>query len=571
MTGNAGVSDERAELTGERSRAGVGGVLRRVLSVVVTPVRLAVKVWRRSVQARVVMSTLVLCSIVIGLVGWVLVRQIAEGLVDNRRDASLSVAKEGFSTAQENIAASPAQGAFDESQTMDRVYDLLVAQGGSSRAYEVVLEGPLSSSADASVQTGRRSPSALAPSSIPVALKSRVVGDGGNPKIHWTYTDLSIRGEMDVPAIAIGTTVAMPAGGNRYALYYLFSMEEQERTLNQIASAMIYAGAALTMLVAGVAWIVTRQVVTPVRLARRIAERLAAGRLEERMHVRGEDDIARLGVSFNQMASSLQSQIRKLEELSRVQHRFVSDVSHELRTPLTTVRMAADVLHDARPTFDPATARSAELLQAELDRFEALLSDLLEISRFDAGAARLEVEPVDLAEVADHVVDFYRGFAQRHGVDLSVRAPTRPVEVEVDVRRIERIVRNLVANAIHYSQSDTVELIVAGSDSSVALAVRDYGVGLRPGEAQLVFNRFWRADPSRVRTSGGTGLGLAIALEDATLHGGWLQAWGEPDHGAQFRLTLPRTAGEELVRSPLPLVPDDAEVRRSKPDVKVGD
>lgn len=571
MTGNAGVSDERAELTGERSRAGVGEVLRRVLSVVVTPVRLAVKVWRRSVQARVVMSTLVLCSIVIGLVGWVLVRQIAEGLVDNRRDASLSVAKEGFSTAQENIAASPAQGAFDESQTMDRVYDLLVAQGGSSRAYEVVLEGPLSSSADASVQTGRRSPSALAPSSIPVALKSRVVGDGGNPKIHWTYTDLSIRGEMDVPAVAIGTTVAMPAGGNRYALYYLFSMEEQERTLNQIASAMIYAGAALTMLVAGVAWIVTRQVVTPVRLARRIAERLAAGRLEERMHVRGEDDIARLGVSFNQMASSLQSQIRKLEELSRVQHRFVSDVSHELRTPLTTVRMAADVLHDARPTFDPATARSAELLQAELDRFEALLSDLLEISRFDAGAARLEVEPVDLAEVADHVVDFYRGFAQRHGVDLSVRAPTRPVEVEVDVRRIERIVRNLVANAIHYSQSDTVELIVAGSDSSVALAVRDYGVGLRPGEAQLVFNRFWRADPSRVRTSGGTGLGLAIALEDATLHGGWLQAWGEPDHGAQFRLTLPRTAGEELVRSPLPLVPDDAEVRRSKPDVKVGD
>lgn len=570
MTGNAGVSDERPELT-ERSRTGVGDVLRRVLAVLTTPVLIAVNIWRRSVQARVVMSTLVLCAIVIGLVGWVLVRQVAEGLVDNRRDASLSVAKEGFSTAQENITASPAQGAFDESQTMDRVYDLLVTQGGSSRAYEVVLEGPLTSSDDASVQTGRRSPSALSPSSIPTVLKSSVVGDGTNPKIHWTYTDLSVRGERDVPAVAIGTTVSMPAGGNRYALYYLFSMEEQERTLNQIASAMIYAGAALTILVAGVAWIVTRQVVTPVRLARRIAERLTAGRLEERMHVRGEDDIARLGVSFNQMASSLQSQIRKLEELSRVQHRFVSDVSHELRTPLTTVRMAADVLHDARPTFDGATARSAELLQAELDRFEALLADLLEISRFDAGAARLEVEPIDLADVADHVVDYYRGFAERHGVALSVRASERPVEVEVDVRRIERIVRNLVANAIHYSQSDRVELLVAGSDSSVALAVRDYGVGLRPGEAQLVFNRFWRADPSRVRTSGGTGLGLAIALEDATLHGGWLQAWGEPDHGAQFRLTLPRASDEELVRSPLPLVPDDADVRRAQPDVKVGE
>ena len=569
MSENAGASDGQRELTGERLRAKSGAVLRRAFGVLAKPVVVAVRIWRRSVQARVVMSTLLLCAIVIGLVGWVLVRQIAEGLVDNRRDASLSVAREGFSTAQENISASPAQGAFDESQTMDRVYELLVTQGGSSRAYEVVLEGPLTG--DASVQPGRRSPSELEATSIPTKLKSSVNTDGANPEIHWAYTDLSIRGERDAPAIAIGTTVAMPAGGNRYALYYLFSMQEQDRTLSQIASAMIYAGAALTILVAGVAWIVTRQVVTPVRLARRIAERLAAGRLEERMHVRGEDDIARLGVSFNQMASSLQAQIRKLEELSRVQHRFVSDVSHELRTPLTTVRMAADVLHDARPTFDAATARSAELLQAELDRFEALLSDLLEISRFDAGAARLELDSVDLADVADHVVDFYRGFAERHGVTLSVRAEGRPVTVEADVRRIERIVRNLVANAIHYSQSGRVDLLVAGSDSSAALAVRDYGVGLRPGEAQLVFNRFWRADPSRVRTSGGTGLGLAIALEDATLHGGWLQAWGEPGHGAQFRLTLPRGSGAELVRSPLPLVPRDADVRRSKLDVKVGE
>ena len=571
MTSDAETGDERVGLTDERSRPSVGSALRRAFAIVTTPFTLAVRVWRRSVQARVVMSTLLLCAIVIGLVGWVLVRQIAEGLVDNRRDASLSVAKEGFSTAQENISASPAQGAFDEAQTMDRVYELLVTQGGSSRAYEVVIEGPLASPDEARTQTGRRSPSGLRPTSVPAGLKGSVIGDGADPQIHWTYTDLSIRGESDVPAVAIGTTVSMPAGGNKYAAYYLFSMEEQERTLNQIATAMIYAGAALTMLVAGVAWIVTRQVVTPVRLARRIAERLAAGRLEERMHVRGEDDIARLGVSFNQMASSLQAQIRQLEELSRVQHRFVSDVSHELRTPLTTVRMAADVLHDARPTFDAATARSAELLQAELDRFEALLSDLLEISRFDAGAARLDVEPVDLADVADRVVDFYSGFAERHGVVLSVRAGERPVEVDADVRRIERIVRNLVANAINYSQSDRVELLVDGSDSSAALAVRDYGVGLRPGEAQLVFNRFWRADPSRVRTSGGTGLGLAIALEDATLHGGWLQAWGEPGSGAQFRLTLPRRSGHDIDRSPVPLVPRDAEIARTRPDVRVGE
>src|SRR5205085_11386980 len=140
----------------------------------------------------------------------------------------------------------------------------------------------------------------------------------------------------------------------------------------------------------GIAWLVTRQIVKPVQHTARIAEMLSAGRLQERLAIRGVDELAKLGTSFNKMADNLQRQIRELEDLSRVQRRFVSDVSHELRTPLTTVRMAADVLHEARDSFDSATARSAELLQTQLDRFEALLSDLLEISRFDAGAATLD-------------------------------------------------------------------------------------------------------------------------------------------------------------------------------------
>lgn len=552
------VRDERAPSGAdtERFRRALAWFTGRLVTLVTTPLVVAVRVWRRSVQARVVISTFVLCSIVVGLVGWVLIRQVADGLVENRRDASLTVAKEGFSTAQQTISGvSPVSDSFSESETLNKVYAQLANQGGAaSDSYEVVLEGPITKSSTDD-DTGLRSPPQLEPSSIPGSLKDAIAaGD----EVHWAYARLALQGHSHhEPAIVIGQAVQMPGKGNRYAVYYLFSMEEQEQNLNQMTNPLIYAGIALAMLVAGVAWIVTRQVVTPVRLARRIAERLAAGRLEERMHVRGEDDIARLGLSFNQMASSLQKQIRQLEELSRVQHRFVSDVSHELRTPLTTVRMAADVLHDARPTFDATTARSAELLQAELDRFESLLFDLLEISRFDAGAARLEIETVDLAEVADRVADSYRGFAQRHDVRLIVRAPQRPVQVDADVRRVERIIRNLVVNAIHYSRSERVELIVAGSESSAAFAVRDFGIGLRPGEAQLVFNRFWRADPSRVRTSGGTGLGLAISLEDATLHGGWLQAWGEPGRGAQFRLTLPRRAGEELERSPLPLVPAD--------------
>jgi two-component system sensor histidine kinase MtrB len=123
---------------------------------------------------------------------------------------------------------------------------------------------------------------------------------------------------------------------------------------------------------------------------------------------------------------------------------------------------------------------------------------------------------------------------------------------------VERILRNLVTNAIDHAESKEIVITVAADEQAAAVAVRDHGVGLAVGESAMVFNRFWRADPARARTSGGTGLGLAISLEDTHLHGGWLQAWGKPDEGAQFRLTLPRYARHPLRHSPLPLVPEDA-------------
>ncbi len=356
----------------------------------------------------------------------------------------------------------------------------------------------------------------------------------------------------------MGSQVVLPADGSTYTLYYLFPLTAEQETLALVAQALLTAAVLLLLLVAGLTWLVTRQVVTPIRLARRVAERLAAGQLQERLRVSGEDDLARLATSFNQMATSLQRQIRQLEELSRVQRRFVSDVSHELRTPLTTVRMAGDVLHDARRKFDPVTARSAELLQTELDRFETLLADLLEISRFDAGAAVLETEDVNLVDVVHRVVDLTRPLAEQRSTVVLVQAPDHACLAEADVRRVERIVRNLVTNAIDHAESGDVVIHVAGDDHAAAIAVRDYGVGLAPGESALVFNRFWRADPSRARSSGGTGLGLSISLEDTHLHGGWLQAWGRPGEGAQFRLTLPRRAGGTLRQSPLPLAPVDA-------------
>jgi two-component system sensor histidine kinase MtrB len=127
----------------------------------------------------------------------------------------------------------------------------------------------------------------------------------------------------------------------------------------------------------------------------------------------------------------------------------------------------------------------------------------------------------------------------------------------MDPRRVERILRNLLGNALDHGEGRPVVITIGASDDAVAVTVRDHGVGLRPGEAGLVFNRFWRGDPSRSRLTGGTGLGLSISLEDARLHGGWLQAWGERGKGAQFRLTLPRRAGAPLAASPLSLEPDE--------------
>jgi two-component system sensor histidine kinase MtrB len=528
--------------------------------------------WRRSIQARVVASTVVLSAVVISVVGWFLLQQTRDGLLAHRVAAVVAEAGNETRDARARLAAASGTDLDHAAQQRDLVEPIIAS--GESRGFGVVLAGPVGASGGRIAQGGAQFTPGLDTASVPPSLEEHFARPAPTA---WTYTSIrstnppgATRGlgateralgsvEQARPGIVVGSQVRLPANGLTYTLYYLFPLDEDRETLALVTRALLTAAVLLLVLVAGLTWLVTRQVVTPVRLARQVAERLAAGQLQERLKVSGEDDLARLAASFNQMASSLQRQIRQLEELSRVQRRFVSDVSHELRTPLTTVRMAGDVLHDARRSFDPATARAAELLQVEIDRFETLLADLLEISRFDAGAAVLEVGDVDLADVAHRVVDMTRALASSRGVTVVVREPGYACLAEADVRRVERIVRNLVTNAIDHAESGDVVVHVRGDEQASAIAVRDHGVGLAAGEAALVFNRFWRADPARARTSGGTGLGLSIALEDTHLHGGWLQAWGQPGLGAQFRLTLPRHAGDSLRHSPLPLVPTDVE------------
>ncbi|MBM9459312.1 HAMP domain-containing histidine kinase [Nocardioides sp. zg-536] len=534
--------------------------LRALWARVAPRARRALTVWRRSIQARVVVSTVLLSALVVAGVSFLLLQQTRNGLLEHRVEVVLGEVDAEMRDARARLAAASGTESNASRQQRDLVDPII--ERGRGRGYSVALAGPAGEGRSLRDGGGEYT-SGLDLLSIPRSLESHF--DGVNRTTAWTYTEIASTAEAQTRAgVVVGSQIQLPSDGRTYTLYFLYPFTEEEETLGLVTRALLTAAGLLMALVAGVTWLVTRQVVTPVRLARQVAERLAAGRLQERLEVTGEDDIARLAYSFNQMATNLQRQIRQLEELSWVQRRFVSDVSHELRTPLTTVRMASDLIHDARADFHPSAARAAELLQAELDRFEALLVDLLEISRFDAGAAVLTVEEVDLAEVAERVVAAARPLAEQRGVQVWVEPPQGPVTAEADVRRVERIVRNLVTNAIDHADVEhparAVVVRLAADEDAAALTVRDNGVGLAPGEAAMVFNRFWRSDPARARTSGGTGLGLAIAQEDAHLHGGWLQAWGRTGEGALFRLTLPRHPGTALRHSPLPLIPDTAPI-----------
>ena len=505
--------------------------------------------WRRSLLLRVTATTLVLSIVVMTILGFLLLSRVTTGLLDSAERTAVTEASAGLADAQ-RISAAAASGtsAASPASVVDTIVASLAARAGSPPQYDVLL---LAGETEGTAP--ERGTNLVSDASVPPELRETVLL---TQRQSWTYTEIRYLDGRSAPGIIVGAPLAVTDVGT-YELYYLFPLTNEASTLDLVRSTVIGTGVLLVILLGAVAAIVTRQVVTPVRSAARVAEQFSEGHLRERMSVRGEDDLARLAMAFNDMAASLEQQIHRLEELSAVQQRFVSDVSHELRTPLTTIRMAADLIFESRGELDPPTARSAELLQNQLDRFENLLGDLLEISRYDAGAAVLDLENVDLVALARRAVESARPLAERRGSAIEVTALLDPCLVECDPRRVDRILRNLIDNAVEHGESQPIDVTVAGDGSAVAVTVRDHGVGLSDDDIAHVFDRFWRADPARARTTGGTGLGLSIALEDTRLHAGWLEAWGAPGEGACFRLTLPCRAEVVLERSPLPLVPGE--------------
>ncbi|QSB17468.1 HAMP domain-containing histidine kinase [Natronosporangium hydrolyticum] len=523
------------------------------------------RAWRRSLQLRMVTITLLTSSLLVGAFGYLVVELTTRSLVAAvDRDAEDQVTR-GAENARTSLRAlGPSNNPLLGSDIRRQVVDPLATSPERGQEVMVALVTPR----EVVGVVAAPEPDVEVTAVLPDELRDSVGQRGVSRQI---ITAQLYDEQPPVTYLVYGSPVPTEWPGQEASLYYFFPLTSVADAANNIRTVVLATGATLVLLLAVVTGLVTRLVVHPVRVAARTAQRLAAGLLDQRMAVRGEDDLALLAASFNQMAGNLQRQIVRLEEMSRLQRRFTSDVSHELRTPLTTVRMAADLIFNERESYPPEVARSAELLQHELDRFESLLSDLLEISRFDAGFAALESEPVDLVPVVRQTVERLAAITRRSGSEVRLRVPQQPVIAEVDQRRVDRVLRNLVENAVEHGEGRPVEVRLDADSDAAAITVRDRGVGMRTEECELVFNRFWRADPSRARQSGGTGLGLSISLEDARLHGGWLQAWGAPGAGAQFRLTLPLRAGDELTGSPLPLVPSEHAVAVPSPASGAGD
>ena len=506
--------------------------------------------FRNSLALKVILSTVLLSVAVIYFAGSALNSQLSAGIKKVNLQSSIVEARSTIFSAQYRLLLVQGEKDVAVRKVISDVISSATSLTSNENAREVVF---LRSPGNTMQNDYEITSNLVDPISIPEFLSSKV---RKSSDIGVSYVNIRYISGLEIPGLAIGQKISIPNAG-QYEMYMLFSLANQNITLRLIQRYLFLTGISLILLIGLITWLVIRQVVRPVRHAALIATQFTSGNFSERLEVRSQDEIAMLGTAFNEMAESLEQQFARLQNLSRVQQRFVSDVSHELRTPLTTLRMASEVIFSAREGFDPIVARSAELMIAQLDRFERLLEDLLEISRFDAEVAVLDAIDFDVVVLARQCADDLALVAKEKSTELRIYSIAESVNIRGDVRRVARILRNLFSNAIDHAEEKPIAITIIASEDDVAIGVRDFGIGLDESTLYRVFDRFWRANPSRSRTRGGTGLGLSIALEDARLHNGELEAWGRPGKGAHFVLTLPREAGAGITSRLIKLQPDD--------------
>lgn len=520
-----------------------------------TAVGAPLRLWRSSLLTRTVVLTAALSGLGVTAIGGYMSLTIAESLFNSRVDQVLSETANATTTAQ---------SLFDNSVTPSGTIDVETANSTAQTAIRAAQSSPGGSGFAILRTPGQITPLTMTSTStagldisvVSTPLRSQVVTEPN--LLHYQSVTVDVGGEAR-PGVVTASSLQVPGAG-QYELYLIYDLSDVQATLTLIQQTLIAGSFFLVLTIGIVTLFVVRLAIGPVRLAAKTAERLAEGYLEERLAERGEDVIAVLARSFNKMADSMQRQIVRLANLSKVQQRFVSDVSHELRTPLTTIRLAGDVLYTQRASFSPESSRTVELLITQIERFETMLTDLLEMSRYDAGAVALEVDEVNIVPLVEDALEQLAPLALQKGSELRLEVRGGYGGCEVDQRRIRRIVVNFLGNAIDHGEGKEIVTFIDSNEEALAIAVRDWGVGMSEDEQSRVFDRFWRADPSRQRTTGGTGLGLAIAAEDASAHGGRIDVWSVPGEGSCFLLTVPRVPQGVWRTSPLPLPPEVTEL-----------
>ena len=510
-------------------------------------VRLARSSWRTSLRLRMMGVSLLFSAIAVGLIGGVLSYTIQQNLFDTRRAEIVSE----VAAVTGNV-----QAVFDGAVDTAGKIDVERANSVAQTSVRSTTNSPGLVGFAILRESNQTTESVLASTSsigFPVEVVTQPLRDAVNAdrnSVHYQSVELP----GGVPGIAASANVDVPTAG-RYDLVLVYDLSDVQGNLRFVQSALALGGIFFVIVTGWIVWTVTTRAIRPIVTTAETAERFASGNLGERITVDGEDVTATLATSFNRMAEAIEGQITRLATLSTLQQQFVSDVSHELRTPLTSIKLAGNMIFDRRGEFGPDTARAAEILHQQLEKFEVTLAELLELSRFDAGAAELEVEPTVPATLVASSIDAVGTLARDRGTKIRLHAPGGHSEVDLDPRRVRRIMQNFLANAIDHGEGKPIDVWVDSSSVAVGIAVRDHGIGMTAEQSERVFDRFWRADPSRERRTGGTGLGLAIALEDAHLHGGTIDVWSEPGGGACFRLTIPRDDARDVV-SPVGLPPE---------------
>ncbi|WP_242491689.1 MtrAB system histidine kinase MtrB [Actinomyces minihominis] len=501
-----------------------------------------------SLSLRISVTLALVLTIILVVFIFVATNMLRADLFGTRRETILADASVRFSQAQNALDQSTAVTTNQVQDAVTQVLTTIRESAAGAGAVDVLLMRSPQSSEVFRINEYRNPDYADA---INSEMRTGLAHDMGL----WQSVALPTETGV-VPGIVVGALIDIPTAGP-YEMYVIYSLAQEQSTLESIIKVLTIGSVPVLILMGMVSFILVYRLLAPVRDAAVAARALAAGDLTSRVRVAGRDEMAQLGATFNDMAESLQSKITDYDTLSKFQQGFVSDVSHELRTPMTTIRMADEIIFDDRDALPPASKRSAELLHVEVSRFEQMLADLLEISRYDAQSANFDAEMTDLYSLVEKVVNANSELADHLGVKLVLGPRPERCSVPLDPIRMERVVRNLLVNACEYADGNPVELTVASGETSVAFRVRDRGVGMSPDTVKRVFDRFYRANPARTRTTGGTGLGLAISREDVILHNGVINAWGELGKGSSFVVTLPRVAGSAVTEFPLMVWEDE--------------